>query len=172
MTLEGRFVRLRALEAEDLELLYAWENDPSVWGVSGTLAPFSRHTLQRFLDEQRFDIYAARQQRLVIETLAGRAVGLLDLFEFDPVDRRAGVDILIHAVEDRRRGFASDALHILDTYAREVLGLHQLWCNVGADNTASRALFRRAGYVVCGRKREWRRTAEGWADELLLQKIL
>ena len=172
MTLEGKCVRLRALEADDLDLLYGWENDPSVWGVSGTLTPFSRHTLQRFLDEQRFDIYATRQLRLVIETLAGRAVGLLDLFEFDPADLRAGVGILIHAAEDRRRGFAADALQLLDTYAREVLGLHQLWCSVGADNAASRALFRRAGYVVCGRKREWRRTAEGWRDELLLQKIL
>lgn len=172
MTLEGKLVRLRALEPEDIELLYTWENDPSVWGVSGTLAPFSRHTLQRFLDEQRFDIYATRQQRLVIETLEGHAVGLLDLFEFDPADLRAGVGILIHATADRRQGYASDALQLLDSYAREVLGLHQLWCNVGTDNAASQALYHRAGYVVCGHKREWRRTAEGWCDELLLQKIL
>lgn len=113
MSLEGELTRLRALEAEDVDLLYVWENDPAVWGVSGTLAPFSRHTLRRFLDEQRFDLYAARQ----------------------------------------------------------VLGLHQLWCSVAPDNAASLALFRRAGFVECGRKREWRRTPDGWADELLLQKI-
>ena len=69
MSLEGELTRLRALEAEDVDLLYVWENDPAVWGVSGTLAPFSRHTLRRFLDEQRFDLYAARQLRLVVETL-------------------------------------------------------------------------------------------------------
>ena len=80
MSLEGELTRLRALEAEDVDLLYVWENDPAVWGVSGTLAPFSRHTLRRFLDEQRFDLYAARQLRLVVETLDGRAVGLVDLF--------------------------------------------------------------------------------------------
>ena len=56
MSLEGELTRLRALEAEDVDLLYVWENDPAVWGVSGTLAPFSRHTLRRFLDEQRFDL--------------------------------------------------------------------------------------------------------------------
>ena len=72
MSLEGELTRLRALEAEDVDLLYVWENDPAVWGVSGTLAPFSRHTLRRFLDEQRFDLYAARQLRLVVETLDGR----------------------------------------------------------------------------------------------------
>lgn len=171
MSLEGELTRLRALEAEDVDLLYVWENDPAVWGVSGTLAPFSQHTLRRFLDEQRFDLYAARQLRLVVETLDGRAVGLVDLFEFEPVDLRAGIGILIHGAGDRGRGFASDALDVLCRYARQVLGLHQLWCSVAPDNAASLTLFRRAGFVECGRKREWRRTPDGWADELLLQKI-
>ena len=171
MSLEGELTRLRALEAEDVDLLYVWENDPAVWGVSGTLAPFSRHTLRRFLDEQRFDLYATRQLRLDVETLDGRAVGLVDLFEFEPVDLRAGIGILIHGAGDRGRGFASDALDVLCRYARQVLGLHQLWCSVAPDNAASLALFRRAGFVECGRKREWRRTPDGWADELLLQKI-
>ena len=171
MSLEGELTRLRALEAEDVDLLYVWENDPAVWGVSGTLAPFSRHTLRRFLDEQRFDLSAARQLRLVVETLDGRAVGLVDLFEFEPVDLRAGIGILIHGAGDRGRGFASDALDVLCRYARQVLGLHQLWCSVAPDNAASLTLFRRAGFVECGRKREWRRTPDGWADELLLQKI-
>ena len=182
MSLEGELTRLRALEAEDVDLLYVWENDPAVWGVSGTLAPFSRHTLRRFLDEQRFDLYAARQLRLVVETLDGRAVGLVDLFEFEPVDLPAEMAsgtlsvavnyrILIHGAGDRGRGFASDALDVLCRYARQVLGLHQLWCSVAPDNAASLALFRRAGFAECGRKREWRRTPDGWADELLLQKI-
>ena len=171
MSLEGELTRLRALEAEDVDLLYVWENDPAVWGVSGTLAPFSRHTLRRFLDVLRFDLYAARQLRLVVETLDGRAVGLVDLFEFEPVDLHAGVGILIHGAGDRGRGFASDALDVLCRYAQQVLGLHQLWCSVAPDNAASLALFRRAGFVECGRKREWRRTPDGWADELLLQKI-
>ena len=117
MSLEGELTRLRAL-AEDVDLLYVWENDPAVWGVSGTLAPFSRHTLRRFLDEQRFDLYAARQLRLVVETLDGRAVGLVDLFEFEPVDLRAGIGILIHGAGDRGRGFASDALPLCTAGAR------------------------------------------------------
>lgn len=172
MSLEGELTRLRALEAEDIDLLYAWENDPAVWGVSGTLTPFSRHTLRRFLDEQRFDLYAARQLRLVVETRDRHAVGLVDLFDFEPVDLRAGVGILIHDTGDRGRGYATDALAILCRYARQSLRLHQLWCDVTADNTASLALFRRAGFTECGRKHAWRRTPDGWTDELLLQKIL
>ena len=40
--------------------------------------PFSRHTLERFIQEQQFDIFQTRQQRLVIETLGGIPVGALD----------------------------------------------------------------------------------------------
>lgn len=90
--MRGETVGLRALEPEDVSVLYRWENDPQVWRVSGTLAPFSRHALARFIEEQQLDIYATRQQRLVIETVAGGvAVGAVDLFDFDPLHGRAGV---------------------------------------------------------------------------------
>ena len=142
MHIEGEKICLRALEPEDVELMYRWENDASVWAVSGTIAPFSRHQLQRFLDEQQFDLQQTRQQRLIIETRTeGRAVGALDLFEIDLLNRRAGVGILIAEPEDRGRGYGADALEAVARYAREVLGLQQLWCNIGANNKASRALF-------------------------------
>ena len=141
MNLEGRTTRLRALEPGDIDLMYAWENDTAVWSVSGTLAPFSRHTLERFIQEQQFDIFQTRQQRLVIETLGGIPVGALDFFELDPINRRAGIGILIHDDALRGKGYASDAVETACRYAREVLNLHQLWCNVGSDNAPSRRLF-------------------------------
>lgn len=170
--LAGKSVLLRALEPEDLDSLYAWENDPEVWRVSGTLAPFSRHTLSRFIEEQRFDIYQTRQLRLVIENPEGTAVGAVDLFEFDPHNGRAGVGILIHDDSQRRKGYASDALQILIGYARDVLRLHQLWCNVGTENEASLALFRHAGFREAGLKRDWNRIPGGYRDELLLQLLI
>lgn len=171
MNLEGCITRLRALEPEDVEMMYAWENDPKIWGVSGTLAPFSRHTLTRFIDEQQFDIFQTRQQRLVIDDLDGKTVGMLDLFEFDPQNLRAGIGIMIH--DDRRnKGYAADALEVVCRYSREVLRLHQLWCSIGVDNGASLALFLGAGFAEVGVKRDWQATAEGFSDEVLMQKIL
>lgn len=178
MHIEGARIRLRAVEPADIDRMYVWENDASVWAVSGTLVPFSRHTLQRFLDEQQYDLLQTRQQRLIIETRpasdgeTARAVGAADLFELDMLHGRAGIGILIHAPEDRSRGYASDAVGTLCRYAREVLCLHQLWCNVGADNTASLRLFAACGFREAGRKRDWLRTPDGWLDELLLQRIL
>ena len=172
MNLEGRTTRLRALEPGDIDLMYAWENDTAVWSVSGTLAPFSRHTLERFIQEQQFDIFQTRQQRLFIETLGGIPVGALDFFELDPINRRAGIGILIHDDALRGKGYASDAVETACRYAREVLNLHQLWCNVGADNEASQRLFRSAGFTEIGVKRDWLWRPDGYGDEILLQKIL
>lgn len=152
--------------------MYGWENDTNVWRDSGTTAPFSRHVLSRLIEEQQFDIYATRQMRLVIEDVATReTVGAVDIFEFDPHNRRAGVGIII-SPPFRQRGFALDALRALERYARDILHLHQLWCSVMEDNTASLVLFARASYEQCGRRREWLLTTNGTVDEILMQKIL
>ena len=42
--------------------MYRWENDPEVWAVSGTTAPFSRHMLVQFVEQQRLDLAQTRQQ--------------------------------------------------------------------------------------------------------------
>ncbi len=173
ISLEGERVRLRAVEPEDVDPMYVWENDPAVWRVSGTTAPFSRHQLARFVDEQRYDIFQTRQQRLIIEAVAEqRAVGCVDLFEVDPLHARAGVGILIHPAAARGSGFAREALDLLAGYARDVLHLHQLWCSAEASNTASLTLFRRAGYTETGLRRDWLWTPDGFADERFLQLIL
>lgn len=170
--LEGTKVRLRALEPSDLELLYRWENDPRVWEVSDTLVPYSRETLRRLIEDQRHDIFRTRQLRLVIlRAKDGEPVGFIDLFDFDPVNLRAAVGILIFEERDRGKGYASDALGVLADYSRRVLGLHQLYCSVHADNTPSLNLFRSRGFVETGRRREWSRSGGGWRDELFLQLV-
>lgn len=163
---------LRALEPEDVDILYSWENDPRVWSVSDTLAPFSRETLRKFIEEQRYDIYRTRQVRLVVSLLCDdRPVGMVDLFDFDPVNLRAAVGILICDEKDRRKGYASEALDLLTDYASGVLKLHQLHCCIFADNLPSLQLFTGRGFVQAGVRLEWSRYGDGWRDEILFQKI-
>ena len=222
MMLSGGAVRLRAVEPEDAELLYEWENDPAVWAVSGTTEPFSREQIQRFIERQASggDLLRTGQLRLMIEVPepAGaaetgaaetgaaetgaaetgaaeteaepgmtdeakaanpnrtsrmfRTVGTIDLFEYDPLHGRAGIGILIYDRNDRCRGYAGDAVGTLCRYARERLRMHQLWCNVGAENEASLRLFRGLGFREIGTRRDWLWTPEGYRDEVMLQKIL
>lgn len=43
-------ISLRALEPIDVDTLYRWENDPAVWGVGLTLAPYSRKQLWDYVN--------------------------------------------------------------------------------------------------------------------------
>ena len=77
-------IRLRALEPEDLELLYAIENDVSLWGVGITNVPYSRYTLHDYIANASNDIYVDRQVRLIVENEEGQTVGIVDVVNFDP----------------------------------------------------------------------------------------
>ena len=171
LTIDANICRLRALEPADIEALYRWENDPAIWRVSGTVAPLSRERLARFIEEQNYDIYATRQMRLVIE-VEGIAVGTVDCFDFEPLDGRMGLGIMIYAEEHRRQGYARAAIEAIKSYAREVLGLHQVWASIAADNAASIALFEGCGFERSGVRREWLRRGDGWVDQIEYQALL
>ena len=164
-------MRLRALEPIDVDTLYRWENDPAVWGVGSTLAPYSRKQLWDYIDSYDGDIFAAKQLRLMIELPTGETIGTADLYDFDAVNSRCAVGILI-APPYRRQGHGLAALDALADYCRSRLSLHQLYCIAGADNTASRTLFERAGYTISGRLRSWLRSANAYTDAYLYQKML
>ncbi len=165
-------VKLRAAEPEDIDLLYEWENDASLWELSNTRIPFSRFVLARYLEESKQDLFEQRQVRLIIENTEGRPLGAADLYDMDLFHQRAGVGILIYLGEDRRQGYASDALKVLDQYALEVVGLRQLYASVAEDNTQSINLFQKAGYDITGIRKKWLNTVRGWKDEWFFQKIL
>jgi len=164
-------VTLRAIEPEDIDLLYTWENDPEIWEVSHTLVPYSKYILALYIQNADKDIYESRQLRLMIDTPEGKTVGAIDLFDFEPHHSRAGIGLLIHAQQDRSKGYASAALELLIPYCFGKLKLHQLYANISADNKISLALFEKNGFSACGTKKEWLFTDSGWKDEVMLQLI-
>ncbi|MGF1587540.1 MAG: GNAT family N-acetyltransferase [Bacteroidales bacterium] len=172
--LKGKNITLRALEPSDVEMLYEWENNSSIWNVSNTLIPFSRFTIEKFIADSHIDIFQARQLRLMIEhtgIVPSKTIGAIDLFDYEPIHKRAGVGILINDEINRKRGFASEALELLINYSFSVLQMHQLYCNIDCDNKASIKLFEKCEFRITGEKKEWIRTPEGWKNEYFLQLI-
>lgn len=170
--LEGEHIRLRATEPEDLDLLYAWENDSDIWLVSDTLVPFSRYHLRCFLENDRHDIFAAHQLRMMIDLHDGRTVGTIDLFDYDARNGRAGLGILIASPQDRRKGLAAEAVKLMADYCRDVLQMHQIYACVPEGNTSSMLLFSAAGFTWTGVRRDWIKTPNGYEGEMIFQLIL
>ena len=172
VTLQGNTIYLRALEPEDLEFLYAIENDENIWEVSNTQTPYSKFLIRQYLENAHQDIYEAKQLRLAIckkDTFV--AIGLIDLFDFDPRNHRAGVGIIVQNDVDRKSGFGKEALGLMIDYAFEQLQLHQLFANIGVENKASLALFTTFGFEKIGVKKDWIRINNVFQDEALFQLI-
>jgi diamine N-acetyltransferase len=169
--IKGHNIFLRAPELTDVDLLYSWENNTDTWAVSNTVTPFSRHVLMQYLDTAHLDIYTTKQLRLMICAGDERALGCIDIFDFDPNNSRAGVGILIAAETDRKQGYATEALALLIDYCFSTLNLRQLFCNIITGNVASVKLFQKHGFVITGTKKQWVRAGDEWQDEYILQLL-
>ena len=169
--LENNTLRLRALEPEDLEFLYRWENNSELWKVGGTISPYSRYTLKRYIEESHQDIFVVGQLRLMIELQNTKEViGTIDLYDLDCRNLRAGIGILIDSVY-QRKGFATEAIHLLTEYAFLFLKLHQLFVHIPIGNEASKALFSRCGFTFSGVLKDWNTAERGYSDVMIMQKI-
>lgn len=172
VTLTGNTIYLRALEPDDLDFIYRLENNEKIWAVSNTQTPYSRFLIRQYLENAHQDIYEAKQLRLAIcKTGSLEAIGLIDLFDFDPANQRAGVGIIVQDEADRSRGVGTEALRLLIDYAFSKLHLHQLYANIGLDNLASVSLFTNFGFLLAGVKKEWNRKNNVYEDEALYQLI-
>lgn len=162
---------LRALEPEDIDLLYQWENNMELWEVSNTLTPFSKHQLVKYIEQAQLSVYQTKQLRLIIELeSSNEVIGMIDLFDFDGFHQRAGVGIVIHS-KYRKKGIASEALTMFTDYCFNTLGLHQLYANISAQNKASISLFEKLKFQMVGIKKDWQKTRNGFEDEFLFQLI-
>ncbi len=172
--LKGKRLQLRAVELSDIDLLYKWENDPSIWKISSTITPYSRFQIEEYVMNVQNDIYASKQLRLMAVghsgEIKGKSIGAIDLFDFDPYHLRAGIGILLRE-EFRGNGYASEALEILIKYAFGILNLRQLYSNVTPINTASISLFEKCGFERCGIKKDWVRSGSSWMEEWMFQLI-
>ncbi|MCO6162724.1 GNAT family N-acetyltransferase [Flavobacterium sp. NRK F7] len=172
ITLKGQHIYLRALEPEDLEFVYAIENNEEIWEISNTQTPYSRFLIRQYLENAHQDIYEAKQLRLAICLLKSDvAVGLIDLFDFDPKNNRAGIGILIQKEEDRTKGIGTEALQLVIQYAFHQLQLHQLYANIGNENSRSLQLFSKFGFQKIGIKKDWNLNNGKYQDEYLFQLI-
>lgn len=170
--LVGERLVLRALEDQDLDFLYHLENDTELWEVSGTTTPYSRYLLKQYLDNAHRDVYEVKQLRLCIVDKATKlSIGLIDLFEFDPKNKRAGLGLVIQNIENRNNGLGSEAVGLMLEYGFSILDLRQLYVNVLESNVASLHLFKKLGFIEVGIKRDWIFSEGEYKNEVLLQKI-
>ncbi len=164
-------IRLRALEPEDLSVLFEVENGKDACNFTMATGPYSRYQLKRYLSEMSNDLFKDGQLRLVVELKAEKKlVGFVDLFDFVPRYGRAELGVIILS-SYRRKGMAAEALGLLEAYCRD-LGLHQLYAYVYPSNNACIRLLESNGYLITATLQQWFKVGQCYYDIHLLQKII
>ncbi|MDL2262211.1 GNAT family N-acetyltransferase [Bacteroidales bacterium OttesenSCG-928-I21] len=170
--LENKTIYLRKVEPEDIDFLYSIENDPNIWFVSETKTPFSRWQIKEHIKNSAYDIYTIRELRLIIEiTKTREQVGIVDLFDFDPFNLRAGIGIVV-SKKFQNQNIASEALETTINYCIKILKINQLWCNIDSENTRSINLFNtKFGFKHNGNLKSWKKNGNIFSDVYFYQLI-
>jgi len=143
--LEFSNTSLRLLENTDLDFLFEIENNPKNKKFNKFISTTSRQLLKDYIKNAQADISVYNQIRFVVEN-KNIQIGLIDLFEYDPEKKNAGVGIIINS-EFRNKNFGSNALKIIIDYSFQKLDLIFLFANIKSENKHSIKLFEKFGFI-------------------------
>lgn len=163
-------INLRKIEPTDLPYLYLWENDASSWADGSNHNPISQQDLRAYIESTTGDIYRDGQLRLIIEGKTdteeiGLTLGCIDLFDFDPRNRKAAIGMYI-APDARNKGVGMEAVRALEDYAFGLLDLRLLYAVIATDNEPCSRLYCHLGYEPSSVLKAW--TLE--SDAIIWQK--
>ena len=169
--LSAKDYRLRAPELKDLDLMFELENMPELWMFGDVTGPYSKDALEDYIKRSQNDLFVDRQLRLMIENKEGVVVGIIDLFDFNPMNSRAEVGIVVHP-SYRNQGIGTIALQLLCDFCFDYLGIHQLYAYIDVDNAACHALFKACSFEQVGQIKDWMHGArKQYRDVWLVQLI-
>lgn len=167
----GQHIYFRHITPDDIDLILTWENNTENWKISSTTKPYTRDQIEEFVNLNQ-DIFELEQLRLVIcLNTTNEVVGNIDLFDFEPEHRRVGVGILIDE-KFRNQGYAHQSIILIEEYAKEVLGVKNMFCNILTDNLNSIKLFEKHNFKQIGIKKGWHQYKGNWFDEFLYLKTI
>ncbi len=169
-------IKLRKIEPSDLPFLYQWENDADAWTAGNTHNPLSQQDLRAYIASTTGDIYRDGQLRLIIVSQGEKAksqtenelsptqqnpnpststtIGCIDLFDFDPRNRRAALGMYI-SPEARGKGVGKEALRLIEQYAFGFLHLRVLYAVISTQNETCTTIFKQAGYLPSSTLPNW-----------------
>lgn len=166
--IQGKRIRLRAVEPSDLPNYHHWLNDPEVIRYLTIYAPLSMADEEAWYGEMRED---PNQMVFAIEIETGQHIGNLSLMDLNWKDRRAELGIVIGDKSHWGKGYAQDAIQTLLTFAFSEMNLNRIYLRVFADHASAINAYRKCGFIKEGRLRD-EMYAEGVYHDMLIMGIL
>lgn len=146
-------VYLRGIESSDYQTTFQWRNDEEIFSMVGgqkyyvTIEKEKRWAEQVALDNNNV--------RLMVCLKDGdKPIGIVSLTDINYVNRTAHSHILLGDKSSWGRGYGTEALRQLLTYAFDELGMNRVEAQILDTNAGSIRMHQKCGYVEEGIKRE------------------
>lgn len=153
--LQSKTIQLLKPELSHVDVMQRWENDSDNMIESQLLMPYNKYTLIDFVQHNN-DLFADKQTRFIIHSKSkNEPIGMIDLFNFDAINRRVEVGVLIGEKAFKQKGFATEALLIVKQYCFKQLQINQIYAIVKQNNVASLALFKKANFQQQAVLKSW-----------------
>ena len=162
---------LRALDVSDLERVFAWHNDPTLYEhLVGGFRWVSRAAEEEWI--RRRCAYSANEVNLAICILdTHEHIGNIYLRDIDWVARHAELHIFIGIQAHRNHGYGEAAMHLILAHAFEDLSLQRVFLFVLASNEPAIRLYRRCGFTEEGHLRQ-HSIKKGNNEDVLIMGLL
>lgn len=149
----GKKTRFRSIEESDLPFLVEWMNDPEISHlIGGWSYPVSMVEQKEWFHRSIPD---KTTQRWIVERDDGDVIGLTGLWQIDLHNRHALTGLKLGPKAIRGRGYGTDAILTLMSYAFFQVGLNRLWTTILPYNVGSyKAYVKKCGWKIEGMDRQ------------------
>jgi diamine N-acetyltransferase len=171
--MSNQAIYLRAIEPEDLELLYTIENAPELWNITNNDGPYSRFALKQYIASQPTSIFENGLLRLIAcKTETEQAIGIVDLIDYNALHQRAEISIAL-LKEEQQKGYGKLIIQEIEQWAQKKFNIRTLYAyTLTNQNAAGKRLFLSMSYQECGTLKSWHFDGKDFTDITIFQKIL
>ena len=143
--IEGRKVRIRAIEKTDINEIMKWVNDREVMDTLIMRYPVSRYQEEKWI-EKALDDPNPKNKVFALETKDGVYLGGIGLHRIDWENSNAEVGIVIGKKEYWNKGYGTDAMMTLLECAFDRMNLHRVYLKVYDFNVRGIKSYEKCGF--------------------------
>jgi RimJ/RimL family protein N-acetyltransferase len=169
--MEGKNVSLRDLSLQDVSLIRTWFNDPEINHFLIEGFPKTKVEIERFVEVQNGGFDPLNRALAITLGEDPTCIGTLGCYNIDWHSRNAELGVVIGRKEHLGKGYGTEAVKLLLSFAFNELGLHRIFLRAFGFNKRAIHCFRKCGFVEEGRLRETY-FREGTYHNILVMSIL
>ena len=152
--IDGEGIELRALQTEDVWLMYKWYNDARVMDDMASPQELFAPSIEEVRRSLERSVGSSRERYFIVQFAGGRALGFVSLTSIDVRNASAELTAVIGETEEWGKGVGREATMRVVKYAFDVLNLHRIHLRVAEHNPRAIACFEASGFVREGTLRD------------------